>query len=399
MRLLHILGNFKLPQNPDDSTSGVVRAALEIARAQAQQGHDVTLVSVGANSWQTRWQGVTLRQLPMVPWARASFAGRTVDLSAHTPLIRLTQRETFDIVQGHLYYYLRFLRAGARIVHVHADPLYGATDADALEAKRADFQVIAQSTAAQIAVSHYIARQIGKGMALCGETAHVHTVPNGVLHERFEGDAVVRAGEALRTTLGIPEEAVTFLFVGAVVPEKGLSHLVEAFGRLAERDPRVRLLVAGSASLWDMNGQTAEGAYEAELRERLRPLIQAGKAHLLGAVKSSAMPAVYAASSVTVMPSVWPEPFGLVALESLAAGKPVIASDVGGLPETVGPDNGCLVAPGDAAALAATMDRFTDAGLRAQTGRAARETATRFSWDAAAQTLEQVYETALSVRV
>lgn len=398
MKLLHMLGTFRLPQNPDDSASGIVRAALELAQAQTRRGHDVTLVSVGANGWETRWQGVTLRQLPAVPWARASFAGRSVDLSTHTPLIRLTQAETFDIVQGHLYYYLRFLRAGARIVHFHADPFFGASDAEALEAKRADFRVIAQTSDAQIAVSRFVAAQIRKGMELCGEIPNVHTVPNGVLHERFGSDAAVRAGRALRTKLGIPEGATTFLFVGAVVPEKGLSYLVGAFSRLAERDPRVRLLVAGSASLWDMSGQAAEGAYETQLIEQVRPLMHAGRVHLLGAVKSPDMPAVYAAGDVTVVPSVCADAFPLVALESLAARKPIIASNVGGLPETVGPHNGCLVAPGDEAALAAAMQVFTDPGLRAEKGGAAREASLHFSWDVAAATLDQIYETALSVK-
>lgn len=393
MKLLHVLGNFKLPRNPEDGVSGVVRAALEIARAQTRRGHEVTLVSVGPEARQTTWQGVTLRQLPLVPWARARFGGHTLDLSTHTPLIRLTQRENFDIVQGHLYYYLRFLRAGARVAHFHADPLYGVGEEEVLAAKRADFRVIAGSSDAQVAVSHFIARQIKKGMALSGARHEVHTVHNGVRHEHFG-----TGGAALRAKLGIPEDAVVFLFVGAVVPEKGLSHLVGAFGRLAERQQQVQLMVAGSASLWDMTGQNAERGYEATLVESLRPLIQAGRVHLLGAAKSSDMPCVYAASDVTIIPSVWPEPFPLVALEALAAGKPVIASNVGGLPETVGPSNGRLVAPGDETSLAAAMHAFTDPELRRTSGRAALETSKHFSWEAAAKKLERVYEAALSVR-
>lgn len=396
MKLLHVLGNFKLPRDPEGGASGVIRAALEIARTQTRQGHEVTVVAVGPERWETAWQGVRLLQLQGTPWARVSLGSHTFDLSTHTPLIRLTQQEKFDVVQGHLYYYLRFLRAGARVSHFHADPLYGA--GRALEAKRADFEVIAGCSDAQVAVSHFIARQIEKGMALSGAQPKVHTVHNGVLHKRFGTDGAAHGGAALRAAHGIPDEAVVFLFVGAVVPEKGLGHLVGAFERLAKRDARVQLLVAGSASLWDMAGQNAGRGYEADVVERLRPLVEAGKAHLLGAVKDSDMPCVYAACDVMVVPSVWPEPFGLVALEALAAGKPVIASDVGGLPETVGPDNGRLVAPGDDAALAAAMHAFTDPALRRAHGLTARASARHFSWDAAARKLERIYETALSVR-
>ena len=398
MKLLHILGNLKLPPNPDEGVSGSVRAALELARAQARQGHQVTLVAVGPRNWESSWQGVTLRQLPVSPWAQVRLAGRTLDLSTHYPLVRFSHMKAFDVVQGHLYYYLRFLRAGIRVAHFHADPLHGLHTDQALAAKRADFRLIAQHSDAQIAVSHYIAEQVGQGIALSGTKGRVETVYNGVLHDTFGGTPATRRGETLRASLGIPRDAVVFLFVGAIVPEKGLKHLVLAFSRLAKRNPQAVLLVVGSASLWDMHGSGAGRAYENELMALLQPLIHTHRAYLLSHVKSSDMPGVYAASDVTVMPSVWPEPFGLVALEALAAGKPVIASHVGGLPELVGPHNGRLVPPEDERALETCLEAFTDPELRAQTGRNARESATRFSWSSAAKTLEQVYAAALSRR-
>lgn len=398
MNLLHILGNLKLPTNPDEGVSGSVRAALELARAQAQRGHRVTLVAVGPSSWQSSWQGVTLRQLSRNPWARIRLAGRTLDLSTHYPLMRLSQNEAFDVVQGHLYYYLRFLQASIRIAHFHADPLHGLETESTLTAKRADFRLIARHSDAQIAVSRYIARQVARGMALSSMKMRVETVYNGVLHDHFGSTPTVRSGETLRASLGIPDEAVVFLFVGAIVPEKGLKHLVRAFSRLAERSPQSFLLVVGSASLWDMHGHEAGRAYENELMTLLLPLVQTNRAHLLNRVQSSDMPVVYAASDVTVMPSVWPEPFGLVALESLAAGKPVIASSVGGLPEIVGPHNGRLVPPADEVALESTLAAFNDPALRIRTGQVARESATRFSWTRAAETLEQVYVSALYER-
>jgi D-inositol-3-phosphate glycosyltransferase len=235
-------------------------------------------------------------------------------------------------------------------------------------------------------------------MALSGAKAQVKTVYNGVLHNHFGVAPATRSGEALRASLGIPSEAVVFLFVGAIVPEKGLKYLVRAFSRLAERNPQVVLLVVGSASLWDMHGMGAGRDYETELMTLLLPLTHAGRAHLLNRVSSSDMPGVYAASDVTVMPSVWPEPFGLVALEALAAGRPVIASNVGGLPELIGPHNGCLVPPADDGALEASLEAFIDPTLRARTGRSARESAARFSWSGAAQALEQVYASALFER-
>ena len=189
---------------------------------------------------------------------------------------------------------------------------------------------------------------------------------------------------------------MVFLFVGAVVPEKGLEHLANAFQSLAAAHPQARLLVAGSASLWDMSGgKTAHRGYEAAVAESLRPLVEAGRVHLLGATRSALMPAVYAASDVVVIPSVWPEPFPLVALEALAAGKPLVASAVGGLPETVDAENGRLVPPGDEAALTAALCTLLRREVRERCSRAASRTAGRFSWDTAAAQLEDVYETSL----
>ncbi len=395
MKLLHILGTFKLPRTPGDGVAGTVRAALELARVQARGGHDVTLTSVGSDRVETLWEGVRLLQLPGTPWARVRLGGHTFDLSTHTPFIRLTQRESFDVVQGHLYYYLRFLRARARLAHFHADPFYGLEGDRALAAKRADFRVIAGCSDVQVAVSDYIARRVREGLTLAGAPlTTVRTVPNGVLFEPF----AAAQGAARRSALGLPPEAVVFLYVGAVVPEKGLRHLVEAFIRVAGHDERAHLLVAGGASLWDMAGQSAARGYEAAVAERAQGLLAAGRVHLLGPVPSSAMPELYAAADVAVIPSVWPEPFGLVALEAFASGKPVIATSTGGLPETVGEANGRLVPPGDEAALAAAMLAFTDPGVRRSRGTAGQAHARSRSWEAAAGALETIYEQILAVK-
>ena len=145
MKIVHVLGNFKLPQNPDEGASGVVRAALEIARAQTHRGHEVTVAAVGQEPWEVVWNGVKVVQLGATPWARVQLGDRTLDFSTHTPLVRLSRRHTFDVIHGHLYYYLRFLRARIRVVHFHADPFYDAaaenvTPERAAQAKRADFE-------------------------------------------------------------------------------------------------------------------------------------------------------------------------------------------------------------------------------------------------------------------
>lgn len=80
MKILHLMGSFRLPRNPDaDGYSGIARATLELARTQAGRGHSVTVASVGQTNWQSDWRGVTLRQLKYQPWARLPL----LDLSVH----------------------------------------------------------------------------------------------------------------------------------------------------------------------------------------------------------------------------------------------------------------------------------------------------------------------------
>ena len=98
-----------------------------------------------------------------------------------------------------------------------------------------------------------------------------------------------------------------------------------------------------------------------------------------------------------VVPSVWPEPFGLVAAEAMAAGKPVVASAVGGLAELVQDGiTGIHVPPGDVTALRHALERIVaDAPLRARLGAAGRERAQAYSSDVVVGLWEQVFNEVL----
>jgi D-inositol-3-phosphate glycosyltransferase len=105
------------------------------------------------------------------------------------------------------------------------------------------------------------------------------------------------------------------------------------------------------------------------------------------------LPAYYAAADVCVVPSHY-EPFGLVAIEAMACGTPVVASDVGGLKYTVVPrQTGLLAPPKNEAAFAGAIDRLlVDSVWRQQLGQAGRvHVQTYFSWDGVASQLSQLY--------
>ncbi|WP_435283661.1 glycosyltransferase family 4 protein [Streptomyces koelreuteriae] len=156
----------------------------------------------------------------------------------------------------------------------------------------------------------------------------VHVLPNGVP----------------RTASPLPvAETGGLLFVGRLERVKGAHVLLDAF-RL--------LLGSHSGATLDIVG---EGTDRARLEAAAADLTAAGRVRFTGWLSPTAVRRALAAASVVVVPSVWPENFPTVALEALQCGRPLVASRVGGLPELVGEDNGVLVPPGDAPALAEAL--------------------------------------------
>lgn len=172
----------------------------------------------------------------------------------------------------------------------------------------------------------------------------------------------------------LPDEPF-ILFFGDATVDKGAWHLAEAYRQLEDPPP---LVLVGRC-------------YIDELRKR-------SGVHPMGAWPHPLAIEALRRSLFTVAPSLWPEPFGLVALEAAAAGKPIVASDIGGLRDiVVDGETGLLVPPEDRPALAAALGRLIgDGELRRRLGVAARERAAQFSSAAIVPRFEQAYELAIS---
>jgi glycosyltransferase involved in cell wall biosynthesis len=142
-------------------------------------------------------------------------------------------------------------------------------------------------------------------------------------------------------------------------PVKGGAVLLEACDRLWARRKDFRLLLTMR-------------------RPWLRPYAEG-----LGWLDADALLAAYARCDVCVVPAIWPEPFGIVAVEAMAAGRPVVASAVGGLASTViDGETGLLVPPGDPSALAAALERLLDdRALAWRLGASGRDRARWYDWD------------------
>src|SRR6185437_13769239 len=114
---------------------------------------------------------------------------------------------------------------------------------------------------------------------------------------------------------------------------------------------------------------------------------------LLGVVPHASMSKLFHAADFAVVPSIWNEPFGMVALDAAAAGLPVIASRAGGLAEiVVDGQTGILVPPGDERELATAIMRLAaQPALRQELGTAARRRSLQFTWDRASDRIHRIY--------
>jgi len=211
--------------------------------------------------------------------------------------------------------------------------------------------------------------------------SRVAIIPCGVDTDLFvPGDR----GQA-RRRLGLDDRPL-LLWVGRLAPIKGLDTLLDAIAQLPTTDGRVRLLVVGGDADEPTNG------HEASLRRRIERLGLEDSVQFVGPQPQSVLPLYYAASDVTVLPSYY-ESFGMVALEAMACGSPVIASRVGGLVTTVRDGvTGFLVPDSDVRALAERIGSLlADPDLRWRIGREGVRWAAQHRWPCVAEAVCREY--------
>ncbi len=209
-------------------------------------------------------------------------------------------------------------------------------------------------------------------------TAPIHIIPPGVNLAHFRP----QPRPAARQQLGLPPEPRILLCVGRMEPLKGMDNLIRALALLHTQYPhwreQLRVVLVGGSDEQHPTDWNAEQHRLDALRHSL------GVTHAVtfaGAQPHAQLPAWYAAADVLVVPSHY-ESFGMVVLEGMACGVPVVASDVGGMRYSIEPEqSGLRVPPDDSPALAASLHRLlSDSDLyhRLQQGGIAR--AAHYSW-------------------
>jgi glycosyltransferase involved in cell wall biosynthesis len=394
MRVLMVTSSY--PKFPGDVTAPFIEA---IARGVAARGHRVDVV-LPAHPELRRGPSEPVRFFPYAYAPRAEWSrwGYAQSLRADVGLrgaAWLLAPLAASALRGEVG--ARVLATRYDVAHVHWVVPNAALVDDVLAAHAVPTVVSLHGSdvflAERLAPARWLARRaLRRAGAVTACSADLHrralrlgapaaracVVPYGV---DLQGFSPATAAVGVRARLGVPEDGFLILGVGRLVEKKGFRDLVDAAARLVG----VHLVIAG------------EGDLRGELTARARA---AGvSARFPGALDREAVAAALAAADVVVVPSVV-DPAGNVdglpnsLLEALAAGRPVVATRVAGIPDVVEDGrNGLLVAERDPAALAAAVDRLRrEPETRRRLGEEARQRAEQgLSWDAAARRFEECY--------
>ncbi len=219
------------------------------------------------------------------------------------------------------------------------------------------------------------------------EPARIRVISPGVDTAQFYPIPMTQAKEQI----GICPDGHTILFVGRIEPLKGIDNLLQAIALVAEKHPELRTGMCVPI----IGGDVDCICDDAEMMrlQRLREALGIGDiVTFLGAKDQDMLPYYYSAAAMVVMPSDY-ESFGMVALEAMACGTPVIASDVGGLAYLVKQGRtGYRVPARDPKALADKITRLlTDEGLRRRIGQRAACWAQTYAWPRIADQIEALY--------
>lgn len=226
--------------------------------------------------------------------------------------------------------------------------------------------------------------------SLVSKKGNIDIIPCGTDIHRFGSISPLEA----RRRLGIPSVSQVILYVGRFDKRKGIETLVRAVSRSTLRGLTNLQLIIG--------GGSRPGQSDGIERDRIEAIVdEVGIREFTtfpGRLGNEQLSLYYAAANVCVVPSHY-EPFGLVAIEAMASGTPVVASDVGGLQFTVVPEQtGLLCPPEDEVAFASAIDRIlSQPEWRIELGKAARKRVEDlFSWDGVAAQLSDLYEESLA---
>lgn len=320
------------------------------------------------------------------------FAPETASLLQRFRGVRRTTRDTLaegiDLVASHFALYtlpiLDLLREVPLVVHFHG-PWAQESEAEGESpvvtwAKQALETLVYRQADRCIVLSSAFKKVLHEKYGVAED--RIRIVPGGVDVERF---AVEHSQPEARATLGWPQDRPIVVSVRRLARRMGLENLIDAIAELQSEVPDLLLHVAG------------KGPLRKELESRIVSRGLSSHVSLLGFVPEEELPLVYRAADVSVVPSVRLEGFGLITIESLAAGTPVLVTPIGGLPETVKDLDERLILPSaQTKALVHGLRRaLRDPSVLPSSETCRTYARENFSWNAIAEQTRHVYQEVL----
>ncbi|MBI2992909.1 MAG: glycosyltransferase family 4 protein [Gammaproteobacteria bacterium] len=349
---------------------GIATHVAELARGLAALGHQVTVIApaaAGAGAFDAACDKYTVIRHQSFLRAKPLY-----NLLLRRLLTRLRTAKEFDVVHVHG---LRPLRVALelRLPVVFTNHTSGFLMTAAAGGRR-----LRRTMALLNRVDFLLApsEELLGAAQRSGLTRPGAYIPNGVDVQRF---APAEAG-GLRREWGVAADEIAVLAARRLVEKNGVRVMAEAAVQL--RDSACRFIFAG------------DGPERARVESVLARASMGGRAVFLGAVPHEAMPGVYRAADLCVLPSLV-EATSLAGLEAMASGRALVGTRVGGIPSIIEDGaTGLLVAPGDPAALAGAIRRLVlDPGLRERMGAAGRWRAVQeFAWETIAARTAAILE-------
>jgi glycosyltransferase involved in cell wall biosynthesis len=361
-----------------DAPGGLNRYVRELKLALSEAGRNTSAIVIGPASDPPS-------ELRVVETSRSSLLERVTGVARAARL----EAGGIDVVDAHFALYAAVpclaasLRSKPLVVHFHgpwADESGAAGDHPAaVWGKRSIERLVYRRAREVVTLSAAFRRLVVERYGV--DPWRVSVVPPGVDTDRFfPGD-----GEAARASLGVAAGAQVAVCPRRLVPRMGIDRLLLAWASLGRLPDRVLLLVG-------------EGPQRGELERLSVRLGLSATVRFLGKVPENVLLDCYRAADVCVVPSLALEGFGLVVLEALACGTPVIVTDAGGLPETVAGLDASLVVPaGSAPRLAERMRTALEDGALPERERC-RSYVSGFTWQRAVVAHVGIYTRALDRR-
>ena len=370
MRLLHLINSLR----PGGAETYLAHLLPGLVRA----GHEVSVgyLYEGSPSIPNLLRGAWVR----VAWLRGSLRRPA---KTYFQIARQLREGGFDLVHTHLPQ-CDMLGGIAALINKMPWVVTLHTDFEYLDRfpYRLTHPPLLRKAGALITVSEAVRDFISAilGMDHTGLSDRIAVIHHGLNGDHFRKFVSPTDRQKIRSEFGIPDDAFLLGSVGRLSEGKGHKHVIAAIDIIAETGIPVHLTLVG------------DGPLQRDLLQQSSEIGWGSRVHFFG--KRFDVPDVMAAFDVFVHPSLW-EGFGVVLLEAMALGLPIVASDVGAIPEIVlNGQTGLLVPPGDPPGLAAGIMRlYRDPKLANQLGRAGKSRlAQHFSLNEMVRKTIEVYE-------